>query len=354
MEDITKLKSIFQRAIDSGASDLHIIAGEAPIMRIDGKLIKVPDEPALSDSDTEKLISLTLAEGNLERLKKEKEVDFSINFGPYRIRANVYFQKGIAAASFRFIQAKVGTIEELGLPPIIQEFANKERGLVIVTGPTGQGKSTTIASLIEYINNTKAKHIVTIEDPVEYIFKNNKSIISQREHGTDTLSFSRALKSALREDPDVVFVGEMRDLETFEATLTIAETGHLVFTTLHTIEAAQTPARIVDTFPKNQQLQVRQQLSNVLTGVVSQRLINRASGKGRLPACEVMIANSAVQNLIREGKDHQLNSIIQTGASEGMISMDQVLADYVSKGEITLEEALQWTTDPKQFKQMVY
>ncbi|MCX6809940.1 MAG: type IV pilus twitching motility protein PilT [Candidatus Berkelbacteria bacterium] len=353
MENISRLKEIFQKAVELKASDVHILANEAPVFRIDGKLSK-HDGGVLSAKESEDLISLTLRPEYIERLKVEKEVDFSFNFESARVRANVYFESGAVAGSYRFIPADILSFEDLGLPPIMQEFANREQGLLIITGPTGHGKSTTIAALIEYINQSKMKHIVTIEDPTEYIFKNSKSIISQREFGTDTLSFTRALRSALREDPDVVFVGEMRDLETFEAVLTIAETGHLIFTTLHTNSAAQTPKRIIDVFPKSQQDQVRQQLSNVISGVISQRLIPKASGKGRVLACEILVANSAVRNLIREDKIHQIQSTIQTSASEGMITLDKVLADFVSRGEITLEEALKWSDDPKQFKQMVF
>ena len=354
MDNVNILKSIFSKSIEANASDLHLITHEAPIMRVDGKLMPVPDEKPLEASTCEGLISLTLKPEQIGLLKKEKEIDFSFNFDGYRVRANIYFEKGRVAGSFRFIPAKVKTFEQLGLPPIIQTFANLEKGLLIITGPTGQGKSTTIASLIEYINHSFARHIVTIEDPVEYLFKNGKSIVSQREYGTDTMSFGRALKSALREDADVVFVGEMRDLATFDAVLTLAEAGHLVFTTLHTNEASQTPSRIVDAFPKNQQVQVRQQLANVLSGIVSQRLIQRANAQGRIPACEIMVANPAIRNLIREAKDHQIQSVIQTSANEGMISLDQVLADYVARGEITLEEALLWASDARQFKQMVF
>lgn len=354
MESVKLLKEIFSKSIESRASDLHLISGEMPIVRIDGKLIPLPGGKPLNPSDCEKLILLTLKPDQIVFLKEKKEIDFSFNFDGSRVRANIYFEKGRVAGSFRFIPAKIKNFEQLGLPPIIQSFANLEKGLLIITGPTGQGKSTTIASLIEYINHNFARHIVTIEDPVEYLFKNGKSIVSQREFGTDTTSFERALKSALREDADVVFVGEMRDLATFDAVLTLAEAGHLVFTTLHTNEAAQTPSRIVDAFPKNQQVQVRQQLANVLSGIVSQRLIQKASGEGRMVACEIMVANPAIRNLIREAKDHQIQSVIQTSANEGMISLDQVLADYVARGEITLEEALLWSSDPRQFKQMVF
>ena len=315
---------------------------------------KVEEFGSLDPMRVETFVSATLRPEHAEKFKKEKEVDFSFNFDGARVRANVYFERGKVAASFRFITEKVRSFEELGLPPVVQEFGNRAQGLLIVTGPTGHGKSTTIASIISYINTNFSRHILTVEDPIEYIFKNEKSIISQRELDTDTLGFARALKSALREDPDVVFIGEMRDLETFEAALTIAETGHLVFTTLHTNDAAQAADRIVDVFPRNQQIQVRQQLANVLTGVISQRLIPKASKKGRIIACEVMIANQAIKSLIREDKTHQIQSVIQTSASEGMITLDKVLADYVSRGEIALEEALKWTSDVKQFKQMIF
>ena len=354
MADLERLKVIFQKAVDIGASDVHIVSGENAIYRIDGDLKKMDDGDALSSEEAEGLISLTLRPDLIRRLKKMKEVDYSFNFDGSRVRANVFFERGNIAGSFRFIPGQVKSFEELGLPPILNDFTKREQGLLIVTGPTGHGKSTTIAAMIDYINANISKHIVTVEDPIEYIFKNKKSIISQREYGNDTLSFKRALRSVLREDPDVVFVGEMRDAETFDAVLTIAETGHLVFTTLHTNDAAQTPGRIIDTFPRSQQSQVRQQLANVLSGVISQRLIPRASGKGRVLASEIMVANSAIKNLIRESKIHQINSVIQTSASEGMITLDKVLADLVSRGEITLEEALQWTSDPKAFKQMVF
>lgn len=354
MDYIGTLKTIFLKSINSRASDLHLVSKQAPIIRVDGKLMPLQGEQPLSNEVCEALVALTLKPEQIKILKHSKEIDFSFNFDGSRIRANIYFEQGRVAGSFRFIPAQVSKINDLGLPPIIQEFANLEKGLLIVTGPTGQGKSTTIASLIEYINQNFARHIVTIEDPVEYLFNSGKCIISQREFGTDTMSFERALKSALREDADVVFVGEMRDLATFDAVLTIAEAGHLVFTTLHTNEASQTPSRIVDAFPKNQQVQVRQQLANVLSGIVSQRLIQKATGQGRLPACEIMVANPAIRNLIREGKDHQIQSVIQTSASEGMITLDQVLADYVAKGQVTLEEALLWASDPRQFKQMVF
>lgn len=354
MDYLAHTKEVFKKSIAARASDLHLIAGEKPTIRVDDKLIRMEDEKLLTPADSEQFISVTMRPEYVERLKSEKEVDFSFNYDGARIRANVYFERGNMAASFRFISEKVRLVEELGLPPIIQEFANREQGLVIIAGPTGHGKSTTIAALVEHINQNYAKHIITVEDPIEYVFVNQKSIVDQRELGTDTLSFSRALRSALREDPDVVFIGEMRDIDTFEAALTIAETGHLVFTTLHTNNSAQTADRIVDIFPKNQQSQVRQQLANVLVGVVSQRLLQKSSGQGRIPACEIMVVNQAISSLIREGRTHQIMSVIQTSASEGMITLDKVLADLVSRGDIALEEALKWASDVKEFKKMVF
>lgn len=354
MDYLDRTKTIFTKTIAQKASDLHLMVGEGPIVRVDGKLMKLAGEGPLKPEELEKMVLTTLRPDFVEKLKKNKEVDFSFNFDGARVRANVYFEGGNVAGSYRFITEKVRTFQELGLPPIIQQFGSHEQGLLVVTGPTGHGKSTTIAALIEFINQSFSKHIVTIEDPVEYVFKDAKSIISQRELETDTDSFPRALRSVLRQDPDVVLIGEMRDLETFEAALTIAETGHLVLTTLHTNSAAQTPDRIIDVFPKNQQDQVRQQLANVLSGVISQRLIQKANGPGRVVACEIMVANSAIRSLIREDKTHQLQTIIQTGASEGMITLDKVLADYVSRGVITLDEALKWATDVKTFKQMVF
>ncbi len=299
------------------------------------------------------LVQSFMTQDQVERLKIRKEIDFSFGYQSMRFRTNVYFQKGYIAASLRVIPKLVQNIAELGLAPILEKFITPSQGLVIITGPTGHGKSTTLAAMINQINHTRTEHIITIEDPIEYVFEHEKSIISQREVGSDTNTFGRALRSALREDPNVVLIGEMRDLETIEAALTMAETGHLVFTTLHTNSAAQTADRVVDVFPPHQQQQVRMQLANVLLGVVSQRLIPKAQG-GRVAACEIMIANSAVRNTIREGKTHQLTNIIQTSAAEGMISMDKVLAELVSKGDITIDSALTWALDPKAFKMMVY
>lgn len=348
-----KIEKLLDAAIGHKASDLHIKVGMNPILRIDGNLMVIPNKPILTESDTKRLISSIMTEDQLKSLKDNKDIDFSFGYDGTRFRTNVYYQKGEMEAAFRLIPSKIMTIDELGLPPILEKFTSSNQGFVIITGPTGHGKSTSLAALINHINTNRSEHIITIEDPIEYVFEHKKSIISQREVGNDTKSFSVALKSALREDPNILLVGEMRDLETIEATLTLAETGHLVFTTLHTNSAAQTVDRIVDVFPDHQQEQVRSQLANVLLGVVSQRLLPRTSG-GRIVACEIMIANNAIKNMIREGKSHQIPSVIQTSAVEGMIELDKVLAELVAKGDITLDDALAWSLDPKKLKTQIY
>lgn len=348
-----EMKSLLDLSIEKKASDLHLTVGLPPILRIDGRLTPITDKGVLTAESCEKLILSIMLPDQVERLRQRKEIDFSFGYQQTRFRSNVFYQKGYLSASLRLISLKVKTIDELGLPPILEKFTLVSQGLVIITGPTGHGKSTTLAAIIEHINQNRSDHIITIEDPIEYVFEHKKCIVSQREVSSDTNSFARALRSALRQDPDVILVGEMRDLETIDAALTLAETGHLVFTTLHTNSAAQTADRIIDVFPPHQQQQIRMQLANVLLGVVSQRLLPRISG-GRVLSCEIMMANSAVRNTIREGKTHQLPNIIQTSASEGMISLDKVLAELVSKGEITIDDALAWSLDPKAFKMMVY
>ncbi len=350
---IPEMKKLLDMAVERKASDLHITVGMPPMLRIDGVLMPIAQTQPVTGEVALQLVQSFMTQDQVERLKIRKEIDFSFGYQSMRFRTNVYFQKGYIAASLRVIPKLVQNIAELGLAPILEKFITPSQGLVIITGPTGHGKSTTLAAMINQINHTRTEHIITIEDPIEYVFEHEKSIISQREVGSDTNTFGRALRSALREDPNVVLIGEMRDLETIEAALTMAETGHLVFTTLHTNSAAQTADRVVDVFPPHQQQQVRMQLANVLLGVVSQRLIPKAQG-GRVAACEIMIANSAVRNTIREGKTHQLTNIIQTSAAEGMISMDKVLAELVSKGDITIDSALTWALDPKAFKMMVY
>ncbi len=347
------LERLLQAGIKAGASDLHLAAHIPPTLRINGALKPILDEAVSDGPGLAEIIQGVLLPKQMETLQHQRDVDFSFSFDQVRIRANVYFQRGEIAASFRFIPRQIRSITELGLPPILEKFTEASQGLVIISGPTGHGKSTTLAALVELINATRAEHIITIEDPIEYLFEQKKSILSQREIGSDAASFGQALRAALREDPNVILVGEMRDLETIEATLTIAETGHLVFATLHTNSASQTTDRIIDVFPPHQQDQVRSQLASVLLGVISQRLLPRVAG-GRVVAAEVLLANNAVRNLIREGKSHQIDNIIHTSAAEGMIGLDKVLAELVSKGEITLDDALTWAIDPRAFKMLVY
>ena len=340
-------------AVAKGASDIHVVVGAHPLLRIDGRLLPVTSEPPLTLETVNKLLTEICKPDLLEKVKNKIEVDFSFEHKSARFRTNIYLQKDLPSASLRLIPSEVKPYTELGLPPIIEHFTSQSQGLVAITGPTGHGKSTTLASMIQKINLERREHIITIEDPIEYLFKNEKSLISQREVGNDTLSFANALRGALREDPNVVLIGEMRDLETIESALIMSETGHLVLTTLHTNSAAQTVDRIVSVFPSYQQQQIRSQLSSVLIGVMSQRLIPRISG-GRVVAAEVMIANAAIRTLIRDNKIHQIPNVIQTSASEGMILVDKVLAELVSRGEISLEDALTWSVSPKSLKMMVY
>lgn len=349
----TQMKDFLDQAIEKGSSDLHISVGLPPMIRIDGRLLPIEGAGVVTPESAQRLLLSIMKDEQMERLQQRRELDFSFGYKNMRFRVNAFYQKGNLGAALRLIPMKIKTMEELGVPPILERFTEPSQGFVVITGPTGHGKSTTLAALIHAINSKRAEHIITIEDPIEYVFEHDKSMIVQREVGSDTNSFSRALRSALREDPNVILLGEMRDLETIEAALTLAETGHLVFTTLHTNSAAQTADRIVDVFPPHQQQQVRMQLANVLLGVVSQRLLPKVQG-GRVIATEIMVANSAVRNTIREGKTHQLPNIIQTSASEGMISLDKVLAELVSRGDITIDTALSWAIDPKAFKMMVY
>lgn len=349
----TEMKGLLDTAISRSASDLHITVGMPPTIRIDGKLIPVENASPITPESAQRLLMSIMTADQLERLQQRREIDFSFGYESMRFRTNAFYEKGSISVALRLIPRIIRSLEDLGVPPILERFTEPSQGFVIITGPTGHGKSTTLAALIESINQKRAEHIITIEDPIEYVFDHKKSMIVQREVGSDTNSFARALRSSLREDPNVVLVGEMRDLETIEAALTLAETGHLVFTTLHTNSAAQTADRIIDVFPPHQQQQVRMQLANVLLGVVSQRLLPKTQS-GRILATEIMVANSAVRNTIREGKTHQLNNIIQTSAAEGMISLDKVMAELVSRGEITIDTALSWAIDPKAFKMMVY
>ena len=348
-----KIETLLEACIKHGASDLHIQVGLPPILRIDGSLVPIPNTPILTTEIVDTLIFSTLDSMQRETLAKDKEFDYSFAFGEIaRFRVNAFNEKGHLAAAFRLIPTKMPTIEELGMPQVISSFAEYPRGLVLVTGPTGSGKSTTLAAIINKINSEKSVHILTIEDPIEFTHKSKRSLVAQREVHYDTYSFSRALKSALREDPDVVLLGEMRDLETISAAITIAETGHLVVATLHTNSAAQSVDRMIDVFPAEQQPQIRSQLAGILMAVCSQRLVP-AIGGGRVCAAEIMVANTAIRSIIREGKTHQLDTAIQTGASEGMQTMDRTLAKLVQQGTVTYDSAREYAVDVREFERIV-
>src|SRR5712692_1795293 len=326
--------------IERGASDLHITTGTYPQIRLNGKLTSLTQFEQLTPQDTQRLAYSVLNEGQKQKFEEENELDLSFGIqGLARFRCNVFRQRGAVGAAIRVIPHKIRSFDELGLPPIVQQLADRPKGLVLVTGPTGSGKSTTLAAMIDKINSERYEHIVTIEDPIEFVHPHKSCLVNQREVFSDTQSFQRALKSILRQDPDVVLVGEMRDLETIAAALTIAETGHLTFATLHTNSCAQTMNRIIDVFPTNQQTQVRAQLALVLEGVLSQALIPKVGG-GRVMSMEIMVATPAIRNLIREDKVHQIYSAIGTGVKYGMQTMNQSLADLVRRNQITRDEAL--------------
>lgn len=331
---------LVQYAVENNASDLHLTVGVPPILRINGELKKFNDRILLSN-DTEKLVSQVLDEKQIKELNEKGQIDTSYSKpGIGRFRVNVYKQRGSYGMAIRVIPLEVPTIDQLGLPPIIKEISRLKRGLILVTGPTGSGKSTTLASMVNLINEENKCHIITLEDPIEYLHRHNKSIVNQREIGTDTNSYSDALRAALRQDPDVILVGEMRDLDTISIALTAAETGHLVLSTLHTIGAAKTIDRIIDVFPPYQQQQIRVQFSSVIQAIISQQLIPKANGEGRVAAVEIMIATPAIRNLIREEKIHQIENSIQTGGKIGMKTMDNSLLELYNKGIITKDSLL--------------
>lgn len=335
------------------ASDLHITAGLPPMLRIDGNLVPT-DFGKLTPDMCQKLIYSVLTDKQKERFETLNELDVSFGVKDIgRIRMNVFRQRGTVAAALRAIPSTPPSFEELRLPKIVNQLVDLPRGLILVTGPTGSGKTTTLASMINFINEHRNAHIITIEDPIEYLFHHKNCIINQREVGSDTESFATALKYVLREDPDIILIGEMRDLETISAALTIAETGHLVFATLHTTDAVSSVNRIVDVFPPHQQQQVRVQLSFVLQAVLAQQLLLHASGKGRVLACEVLVATPAIRNLIREGKPEQIFTLIQTGAKFGMQTMNQSLAELYQRRLITLEEAMNSSSDPEELKKLL-
>lgn len=341
------LEELFEIMLHEGASDLHISYGKHPTIRVFGSLIPIKSKPELTREDTEGLTRELLSEKDIPKFEKREEVDFAYDYkGKARFRGNAFHQQEAAGVSLRLIPEKVRSLEELGLPPALKDFTRREQGFFLTVGPIGQGKSTTLASMVDMINSERSEHIVTIEDPVEFIFEQKRSIIDQRQVGVDTESFSTALLSAFRQDVNVIMVGEMRGIDTIGAAVTAAETGHLVLSTLHTNDAAQTINRIIDSFPSAQQNQVRNQLAGSLTGILSQRLIPKIGG-GQVPACELLINNNAVSNLIRENRIFEISSVIETSLEQGMISMNRSLAQLVRAGQISLEDAQRHATDQR-------
>lgn len=354
MDKVTlKIEPMLEQVIKLSASDLHIQAGVPPMLRVDGALKPIDDAPALTPEVLEQLVYSLLDDEQKEVLIKDKEVDFSFSFGSYgRFRVNAFHERGNLAAALRLIPSNLRTLEDLELPKVVGSFASYPRGLVLVTGPTGSGKSTTLAAILDKINTEQGKHILTIEDPIEYAHHSKKSIVVQREIHYDTYSFGSALRSSLRQDPDVVLIGEMRDLETIAAAVTIAETGHLVLATLHTNSAAQSIDRMIDVFPPHQQQQIRVQLAGILQAICSQRLVPKIGG-GRVISSEILIATGAVRNIIREGKTHQLDAVIQTGGEYGMQSMDKTLVSLVQAGQITYDEAKNVAVDLAELERLM-
>jgi len=348
------LAGILKEVVSLNASDLHIAVGVPPVVRIDGELRSL-DHPSLVPNDTREMVYSILSQDQRQKLETDWEVDLSYSlYGHARFRVNAYFQRGTLSAAFRLVPVALRSVEELGLPKIVHSFCHKPRGFVLVTGPTGSGKSTTLASIIDEINQTRTDHIVTIEDPIEFLHQHKQCVVNQREVGTDTKAFPAALRSALRQDPDIILIGEMRDLETIQIALTAAETGHLVFATLHTQDCPQTIDRIIDVFPPYQQEQIRVQIAATLEGVLTQQLLPKASGEGRVAACEVLISTPAARNLIREGKTHQLYTVMQTGAQHGMQTMNSSLADLVRRGHITRELAVRRSSQPDDLQRLLF
>lgn len=342
-----------QKTVRMNASDLHLTVGAPPTVRINGDMASLAGLDILGPDQIEKLVFELVSEEQKDLLLTQKEVDFSFAYGEEaRFRVNAFHQRGYLAASLRLIPLKIPSLEELGLPPILAEFCNRPQGFVLVTGPTGHGKSTTMAAMIQRINETRPVHIITIEDPIEYIYPHYKAIVDQREMHLDTYSWEVALRSALREDPDVVMIGEMRDYETIASAITIAETGHLVLATLHTNSAAQTVDRVIDAFPEVQQQQVRVQLSATLEGVISQRLVPSLQG-GLIPAVEIMLPTPAVRSVIREGKTHQLDNVISTSFDQGMVSLERALAQLVNEGKLDLELAKAHALRPEELVRLI-
>jgi len=347
------LRDLLQEMIDKGASDLHVTAGVPPQLRVDGNIVSTDHDP-LTPEMTQGLTYSVINEEQQKRFEEHKELDFSFGVkGLSRFRGNVFMQRGVTSMAIRQIPYEIRTFKELGLPAVVEQLSNKQKGLILVTGPTGSGKSTTLASIIDKINTERRKHIITIEDPVEYIHQHKRCIVNQREVKADTESFGQALKHVLRQDPDVILIGEMRDLETMSAALTIAETGHLALATLHTNSTFESINRIIDIFPPNQQGQVRAQLAFVLEGVVSQQLVPRANGKGRVMVAEIMICTPAIRAVVRDDKIHQIYGLMQAGQKYGMQTMNQALFNAVVHGMISHEEGMRRSHDPQELTQML-
>lgn len=352
IEDL-HIDELLHVVVDRNCSDLHICVNSEPIIREDGGLKRLNFEK-FTPQQTQRMLYEIISDENINRFETTLELDFSYQLPRRaRFRVNMYRDKGAVAAAFRLIPQKIPTVRDLNLPPLLETLTDKPRGLILVTGPTGSGKSTSLAAMINHININKSVHIITIEDPIEYLHTHKQSIINQREVGADTRSFANALRASLREDPDVLLVGEMRDMETISLAITAAETGHLVFATLHTNNAAESVDRMIDVFPPGQQEQIRVQLSNNLQAIISQQLMPRAGQPGRVPANEIMLASPAVRNLIREAKTHQITSTIQTSGNQGMVTMDQTLRDLYLKGFITLENAFERCTNPEELRKMI-
>jgi twitching motility protein PilT len=345
---------LLMEVVHRKASDLHLASGAHPTVRVRGRLTGLEDYPKLSATDTREIVYSILTGDQRQRLETDWQLDFAYSIpGHARFRVNAYYQRGAIGAAFRLIPFNLSSIDDLGLPAAVHEFTRRPRGFVLVTGPTGSGKSTSLAAMIDEINGSRDEHIMTIEDPIEFLHGHKRCLVNQRELGSDAHSFSAALTAALREDPDVILVGEMRDLETISTALTAAETGHLVFATLHTQDAAQTIDRIIDVFPSHQQGQVRVQLSVALQGIMTQQLLPNADGSGRIVACEVLVPNPAIRNLIREGKTHQIYSVLQTGAATGMQTMDTALAGLVRQGKVTQKLAEARSSTPDELRRLL-
>lgn len=350
MDFQSQLFDLIETVIRENASDLHLTVGRHPSVRIAGELITLTKEDVITPEIAEGLAAVMLSPEEQKRFAETHELDFSYSYeSKARFRVNVFRQRGMVGVAMRVVPAKIRTLEELSLPSLLLDFARKEQGFFLVVGPTGHGKTTTLASLVDFINHERAEHIITIEDPIEYLFNSDRSIVDQREVRTDTASFAAALRSLFREDVNVAMIGEMRDYETIATAVTAAETGHLIFSSLHTNNASQTIDRIIDSFPAGQQNQIRAQLSNSLLGVFSQRLLPRQSG-GLIPAYELMIVNNAVRNLIRENKIHEIDLVIDTSSREGMVSLNRSLLDLARKGEVSMEMAASYSLNPQEFQ----